>query len=117
MPAKKSTNKTTSKPRTSKKAKTMKPQLKIWMGLLVVLIVALVGVVFVVRFSEAGSSWYIKAYCKEGNCKLTKSSGYGETTVRVVRDSSCNSGYRYTFVSTTESVALAKRSRLRCLGA
>ncbi len=52
MPAKKSTNKTTSKPRTSKKAKTMKPQLKIWIGVLIVLIVAIIGLV-VVRFSEA----------------------------------------------------------------
>jgi len=51
MPAKKSTN----KPRTSKKAKTMKPQLKIWIGVLVVLIVAIIGLV-VVRFSEAATS-------------------------------------------------------------
>lgn len=57
MPAKQ--KKSSKLTRVSKKAKSTKPHFKIWVGVLVVLIIAVVGMV-VVRFSQAssGSVWF-----------------------------------------------------------
>lgn len=67
-----STKSNTIKKRVSKNAKGIKTHFKVWVGVLIVLIVAVVGVV-VIRFSEASNAEYFGDYAqvvKVGN-------GYG----------------------------------------
>lgn len=89
----------------SKGTGALRPHFKIWAGILIVLIIAVVGFV-VVRFSNAyqqGEEIYV--YCTEGRCgRIGSTLGtrardyYGAklTKVTVFPNSGCYSGYVYT---------------------
>lgn len=121
----------TTKKRVSKNVKGIKTHLKVWVGVLVVLIVAVVGVV-VVRFSEAyvaGQEAWV--FCYEGRCGQPGSilanrakDLYGAqiTKVTVFPNSACASGYVYTIPGLNEQQrqsflwkASSRRTPLLCL--
>ncbi len=106
-----STKSNTTKKRVSKNAKGIKTHFKVWFGVLVVLVVAVVGVV-VVRLGEAYSQGQeVSVYCREGRCgrpgtllgnRNRDNFNAQLTKVTVFPNAACASGYVYTFSGLSE---------------
>ncbi len=110
MPIKKKTTKSTTKTRVSKQAKKQGFKFRWWMGVVIILIVAIVGLV-ILRFSRAaGRPGYIQGhYCEFTNVISCENMPYGQTFIYNGQTFVCNGPLRDTWNAFKNNRATAVR--------